>query len=185
MKTRTNIVLSLVLLFAFSISSFAGDKDRGVRAGYLSGSIYVDGNKVGDNLNSFYLGVYKDKRIVPALRIGAGLDYLQTGWYTDGDNKYQLSYIGIPLKAQVKLGPVFAQTGISANFRVGESMTLLGQDVDIADDEKANVFDLPVYVGGGIQIMMIGIEARYYWGLTEINELTKNQYLQLGLTLSF
>ncbi len=185
MRTTTNIVISLVILFVFSLTTFAGDKDRGIRAGYVSGQIKVDGEKLFDNnLSSFYLGVYKDKRIVPALRIGAGLEYLNTG-SQDSDNKYQLGYIGIPLKIQIKAGPVFVNTGVSPSFKISDKMTLLGQDIDTPDDLKANVFDLPLFIGGGFEILMISIEARYYMGLTEIQEKTKNQYLQIGLAVSF
>lgn len=186
MKTIINIVLSMLILFAFSLTSFAGDKDRGIRAGYLSGQIKVDGeNAFDNNLSSFYLGFYKDKRIIPALRVGAGLEYLQTGSQQDNDNKYQLGYIGVPIKIQGKVGPIYALTGVSPSFKISEKMTLLGNDFEIPDDDKAKVFDLPLFVGGGFQIMMIGIEARYYIGLTEIQDKTKNQYLQVGLTLSF
>lgn len=186
MKTNKSFLLSLILLFAFSFSIYAGDKDRGIRAGYVSGQVIVDGSNLFDNsLGGFYLGIYKDKRLVPAVRLGAGLEYLQTGSQQDSDNKYQLGYIGVPIKIQGKVGPVYGLGGIAPSFKISEKFTLLGQNVDLADDDKANVFDLPVFIGGGFQIMMIGIEARYYWGLTEIQEKAKNQYLQVGLTLSF
>lgn len=186
MKINKSVLLSLILVFAFSFSIYAGDKDRGIRAGYVSGQVKVDNKNLLENsLGGFYLGIYKDKRIVPAVRLGAGLEYVQTGSQQDSDNKYQLGYIGIPIKVQGKVGPVYGLGGLAPSFKISEKMTLLGQNVDIPDDTKANVFDLPVFVGGGFQIMMIGIEARYYWGLTEIQEKTKNQYLQVGLTLSF
>ena len=52
--------------------------------------------------------------------------------------------------------------------------------------EKSNVFDMPLQVGLGVKILMLSLEARYNWGLLDLNdEGAKNQYFQLGLAVFF
>ena len=72
-------------------------------------------------MNSFYIGIYKNFRIIPILKYGVGLEYLQNGAESTVDGSYSLGYVSIPIHIRAKLGPVFALVGVAANFKVTEA----------------------------------------------------------------
>lgn len=195
MKTKITIFLTLLFITSFTaVNAQSDNKDvtKGVRAGWQASNFYIDGSSDGTtNLSSFYIGIFGEKKLIPLLRFGASLEYSQVGSVSSDidDTKYVMHYVGIPLYVKVKLGPVFALGGAAANFKVGEKLTFLGEDFEIPDDSKGNVFDVPIFLGLGVKILMINIEARYYWGMLDIDKsddfTMKSQYFQIGAGISF
>ena len=184
------IIITLVLLSVVQ-SSFAQDDKPGkfgIRAGYHAAMVSVDGNQIAGTvgLNAFYVGLFKEKKLVPMLRFGSGLEYFQNGFESNViDLKRILHYVSVPLYLKVKLGPVYATGGTALNFKVAENNKFLDESMDPLS-EKSKIFDMPLQVGLGVQILMISIEARYNWGMINLNDVgAKNQYLQLGLAVSF
>ena len=53
------------------------------------------------------------------------------------------------------------------------------------DTGKSNWFDAPVFLGAGVKIFFVSVEARYHWGLIEVRNGLKSQYFQLGAAVSF
>ena len=184
------IIITLVLLSTFQLSFAQNEKPQkiGIRAGYNSSIILVDGHQFASTvaLNSFYLGVFKEKKLVPMLRFGTGLEYFQNGYESNiVDLQRRLHYISAPLYLKVKLGPVYATGGTALNFKVSENAKYQDESMDPLA-EKSNWFDMPLQAGLGINILMVAIEARYNWGMLELNDIgAKNQYVQLGLAVSF
>ncbi|MCK5856408.1 MAG: outer membrane beta-barrel protein [Bacteroidales bacterium] len=183
---KISLLLIGVILFAFSFTSIAGGK-YGLRGGYQLSNIYNGGNSLNkDPLNSFYVGMFTEQRIVPMLSFGSGSEYSQIGSMTDNNNKVVMHYLSIPTYLKFKIGPFFAIGGASASFKVYEQHF----HTDAIQDpfEKAGWFDIPVYAGVGLQFLMIRIEARYNWGTFNLydspNDGYKNQYLQLGLAVA-
>lgn len=43
----------------------------------------------------------------------------------------------------------------------------------------------PLFMGAGLKILFITLEARYHWGITDVYQGYNNQYLQLGAAISF
>lgn len=181
---------SLKLLFAAILGLLVinpvfaeGDtKLGGVRAGYHTSDIFNDGNSTGNPLNGFYLGVYKNNKIIPTLHWMVGLEYFQNGYKTDANNKWILHTASIPVNLKLKLGPVFVLGGVAANLVFSESYVRNGKD----QGNVASVFDAPVFLGAGFRVLILNIEARYHWGTLDVNEFgAKNQYLQVGLGVSF
>ena len=194
--------ISLILLSTFFVLSFnttkAGDKEDkhekvgGIRAGWQYSGIYESGSlPTGyDPMSAFYVGLFKDVKIIPLLRFGLGLEYSQVGLVSDNsniDNSLKLHYLYVPLYLKVKLGPVFALGGASPGFKVGEKLVVLGQEVSLNNDNKANAFDVPLFLGAGLKILFISVEVRYNWGMINVydNPSAKNQYLQVGAAISF
>ncbi len=168
------LFLSLLLL---SADLFAGDKHFGARAGWQISTLDYDGDKT-DPISSFYLGVYRETQIVPLLRYSLGIEYMQAGGmldYVPDQKKYKIGYIGVPVNLKAKVGPIFAIAGSGINFKISET--------DLGEDTKA--IDIPAFAGLGFNILIFNIEARYHWGLLEIQEKTKNNYLQIGLGVNF
>ena len=160
------IYLFLSIFFVFNINTaYAGGDDDGggktigIRAGWQLSGIYEDGSLPADfDKNSgFYLGLFKDIKIIPLLKLGTGLEYGQVGIVRDSVNvnkKRILHYIAVPIDLKVKLGPVFALAGASLNFRVADKRTRNDQPTDIPDGLESNVFDIPLFVGAGVKYFL-------------------------------
>jgi hypothetical protein len=175
-------ILVTVLLTILLTPSFAeGDtKLFGVRAGYQVSDIFNDGKNTGTPINNFYVGLYKNNKIVPTLHWMFGAEYFVNGYYNTDNNKLTMNTIGVPINLKLKLGPFFALGGVSANFVVSQDYENSGTA------QKAPVFDLPVFLGAGFRILIVNIEARYHWGMLEIDSYgDHNQYFQLGAGVSF
>ena len=194
---KTLKISSILFVLLITTGLFAQDKNHdnkllGVRAGWQSSGIYEDGSlpEGWDPLNSFYAGFFKEIKLVPLLRFDAGIEYAPVGITdSDTDSKVVLHYLSIPLNLRVKLGPVYALGGAAANFRVAEKYTIAGESYTPEDDDKSNVFDVPLFLGLGVKFMFLSIDARYYWGMLDVydnNDISnKSNYLQVGASLYF
>ena len=111
--------------------------------------------------------------MIPLLRLSYGLEYSQLGADT-----YKLDYIGIPIAVKAKIGPVTGLVGSGINFKISEP-----DKADGADSFTA--YDVPVFVGLGFNILFLGIDARYQWGLTDLEGSINNESFQIGLSARF
>ena len=174
-----------LLIIGVSSNTFAGNK-FGIRAGWQTSNISI-GNF--SNLYTFYLGVFKEQKIIPFPRFGGGLEYQQSGAKFDANNILKMHYITMPLYLKVKLGPVYALGGGAPSFKIAENWDIEEAHQEYKDLANLNTFDFPIFAGVGINILILRIEARYYLGTMEIGQGsitsgTKNQYFQLGLGLA-
>lgn len=158
----------------------------GVRAGYQTASTTNNGNQVAGSLGSFYLGGYKNIKlgVGDLLRLNTGLEYMQNGHRTNDTNFRSINYLSIPLGLRAKLGPLYAQGGINANFKIGEKYEVNSQSV-LNDTNRTSSFDMPVHIGVGFRLFVIDIEARYHHGFMDVNNGNKNSYLQIGAAFGF
>lgn len=177
-----------LILISISFSLSAQDK-FGIRAGFQAGNLYNSGSLYEKGLNTFYVGVFKEFKVIPLLKFDAGIDYNQNGSLND-TLSIKLGYISVPLNVKIKLGPIYGLVGAAPSFKISETWTSNDQEINI-DNFKSNFFDVPVFLGVGFKVAVISIEARYYVGTMSINDNAisglqdyKNQYLQLGLALS-
>lgn len=196
MKRFNPLQLLLVLLITCTLnivsaqdkSSKKNDKPAriGVRAGWHYAGMFADGDmlQTTDHINSFYIGVFKEKKMVPFLRLGSGLEYFQSGYKITDDLTREIHYISVPLYLKVKIGPVYATGGTGFNFRISEQLPGNAL-IDPLNNESTNFFDMPFQLGAGLKILMFSIEARYNWGLFNVNGDASNQYAQVGFTVSF
>lgn len=163
------------------------DKVGGIRFGAHAATMIKDGNSpdTSNYLNSFYVGFFRDNQLTPMLYFGSGLEYFQNGLEYTQNSKRVLHTISIPLDLKVKLGPVFALGGIAANFKVSEKLIYGDNKYTPGDDTKLNWFDAPVFLGAGVKISFLTIEARYHWGIIDARDEYFHRYFQLGLGLSF
>lgn len=175
----------------FCTSMFAQDSEpnnkSGIRAGWHSATLVADGKEPSgsSNLDNFYVGFFNENKIAPLFRFGKGLEYFKNGIAYSSKSERILHTISVPLYLKAKLGPVFALGGIAANFKVSEKYTIGSSEIDPIDSDKSDWFDAPVFLGAGVKILFVTIEARYHWGLIEVNNGRKSQYFQLGAAFSF
>jgi hypothetical protein len=183
----------LVLAFAALMVSTLNAQNRGqnrvggIRAGYNGAALVMDGElfPLSEGLPAFYAGIFRDTRIVPLLHFGTGLEYVQNGMRFNEDNKRVLHYASVPLNLKLKLGPVFALGGIAPSFKVAEREFVGGNSSKPDTDDRSKGFDAPLYLGAGLKILFITLEARYHWGIADVYQGYNNQYLQLGAAISF
>ncbi|MFD2203470.1 outer membrane beta-barrel protein [Shivajiella indica] len=180
------VILVFLLIEIVSMNFETMAQDIGFRGGYQSSGTWNDGDQVDGDLPGFYVGIFKNSRIGlgDLLMINYGLEYIQNGHKSDDSNYRSIDYLSIPLALRVKLGPVYAQGGINGNFRIGEEYLLNGSDV-LNDNNKTSGFDVPAHIGLGFKILMISIEARYHYGLMDVNNGNANRYFQIGAGISF
>jgi len=181
-------ILLVFFALATTLAAFSEDDDsrpNGIRFGYQESNLYDGDKDAGDNLAGFYVGFTRQKKISGLFRFETGLEYMMAGSDYTGDSKRELHYIVLPVQMHLKLGPFLATAGINADFKVAEKLTIAGQDIDINDDNKSSFMDCAADLGVGLKILFLTAEARYYWGLVDINDGAHNRYLQLGLKVSF
>lgn len=175
------------LITAEISASDKGDADRvgGVRVGYHSAQFNLNGDFVGEPLQTFYVGLFRDTKVLPLLHFGSGLEYYKNGVIFDSKNLRELHYLSAPLDLKLKLGPVFALIGAAPSFRLADRISTDGVKEKTPDDQKSNWFDIPLFVGAGVKISFVTLEARYHWGMMEVVDGYKSQSFQLGAGISF
>ena len=190
MKKKALVVIT-ALLFGLCLTQAQdkneGNKVGGIRAGWHSAGIFEDGSKAdtANSLNSFYVGFFRDTKIIPLLHFGSGIEYFQNGMEYSSNTKRVLHTLSVPLDLKLKLGPIFALTGFAANFKVAERVVYKGESAKPIDSDLSNWFDIPFFLGAGVKIWKVSVEARYHWGLLEVRNGKHSQYLQIGGAISF
>ena len=182
----------LISLFSFAVyCSYAANGDDkntgGIRAGFHSASMAEKGAKpdTANSLNNFYIGLYGDRNISRILFLGTGIEYFQNGLRYPNNSSNVLHTLSIPVDLKVKLGPVFAVGGVAANFKLSEKFYKGDSNYDPNDYANSRFFDFPVFLGAGVKVLFLTVEARYHWGLIEARDGLYNRYLQIGASLSF
>ena len=182
-------VVITVLLVNQVLAQNAGDKKftSGIRGGFNTATFVEEGNKPdgSSNLKSFYVGFFNENKIVPLLHFGKGLEYMQNGMSYNSNSERILHTISIPLYLKLKIGPVYGLGGIAGDFKVSEKFTSDNGGISPADNDKSNWFDAPVFLGAGVKILFVSVEARYHWGLIEVRDGLYNRYFQIGGAISF
>lgn len=184
-----NIFFLTICIALFAISNQSaqaqGKRSIGIRAGYQNSGLFEGGDKVAGTSNyaSFYVGVFKEKKILPFLHWGTGLEYCQNGAGLADDNKQVIKYLGLPLDLKAKLGPFYALIGVQPKVKLSEKIIINDEKTSPADEQKSTAMDLPAFGGIGFNILIISIETRYYYSMFETNHGARNAYWQVGATL--
>jgi len=183
MKKKLVCLLVLMIALTMVCGPLSAKNRRGIRFGYIDSKLDKGSAGLFDRgYNSFYVGFYNDQRIIPMLYFSSGLDYYQTGSKENDGNKLVLHWISVPLSLKLKVGPVHGYGGVHGAFKVSSKLTVVGQDIAASDFGS---WDAGAFVGAGIQIFFISAEVKYTWGLVDLYNGYKNNFLQAGLTLSF
>ena len=188
---KTVFAISLLLSSLFSFSQF-GDGDKNGQLGLLGGWNYANIKASGlqtKNHNGFYAGVLWEHKIVPLVRVQSGLLFVQNGYSLEGIPNADfttLNYLQLPVIAKLKLGPVYALGGITSALRVGGATNFADGTSEKVSSDDYKSYDFGAQVGLGFQFLIIGIEARYTWGLTNIAQqgvAVNNQAFSVGAHL--
>lgn len=176
-----------IATMAISIQSVQaqGKRSIGIRAGYQVSGLFEGSDRVAgtSNYGSFYVGAFKENKIIPFLHWGTGLEYCINGAEFGDNSKQKIHYLGLPVHLKAKVGPVYALLGVQPKVKLSEKIFIDDEKTSPTDEQKSKTFDLPAYGGLGINILIVSIETRYYYGLIETNHGARNAYLQVGATL--
>ena len=185
MKKKILSLLVLSIFIGTAIKSYGGESiTKGPIAGWHYSDILKDGNSLyGGNYNSFFVGFFGNKQLGASklLQLNSALMYFQNGSKKDDKNYMKLHYLNIPISLRVQVGPIYALGGINGGVKLGgEQYNDMGLDVDLED---INTWDAGVHLALGAKIGPIGVEAKYNWGIVDLNSGYNSQYLQLGILL--
>ena len=180
-------ILTIIFVCALCCGSFtanAGDPiKKGAIAGWHYSDILKDGSSLyGGHYNSFFVGFFTNKNLMSSglLQFNSAIMYYQNGSKENDDNWMRLHYLNIPLSLKVKIGPVYAFAGASGAIKLGGENHSAGVKTNVSE---INTWDAGVHGGIGVKFWILGAEAKYTWGLVDLNDGYKSQYLQLGLLL--
>jgi hypothetical protein len=164
----------------------------GVKGGFNMSNLYGSGDDVDDNniLYGFNAGVYATLPISDFVAIqpevlfttkGAKLEY---SGLVDGDAKFKLNYIEVPLLVRVNITKNFnVHAGGYASYLVSSKVTGSG-DIEFNEDvnrDDLNKFDAGIAAGVGVDFDPISIGVRYNYGLTTVGK----ERTVLGNTYTF
>lgn len=185
----------LALLVATTFAVQAQNVDFGLKGGLNLATWSNNGNGAGySNRAGFNAGLFGQVRLGPQFAIQPEVLYSSQGTkYTVGNTEHNLAlnYVNIPVMLQALVGRGFyAEAGPQIGFLT--SVTDKVNDVETgyfnsADFKKS---DVALGVGLGYTGMAgVGLDARYNFGLTNINNAgsnnIKNNVLQIDLTYKF
>lgn len=189
---KTLSLLCAIVIASVLTTSVTAQKDKDKKpalitftAGWSNADLTQDDSST-DTRNGFFAGVRKDFKIIPMLHLNTGLLYVQKGASIDfggfGKEDFKLDYLDIPVGLKLKIGPVFATGGVSANVKLSSQF-----DGEKVDDIKA--FDLTSSVGVGAKFLMFSVDLRWNNSLGDIVEDNegadiRNSYFLIGLGIS-
>lgn len=154
----------------------------GVKGGFNMSNLYNSGDDVDDNnvLYGFNAGVYATLPISDMVAIqpevlfttkGAELEYNNA--FAQGDAKFRLNYIEVPLLVRVNVTKNFnIHAGGYASYLVSSKISGSG-DIDFDQDidrDDLNKFDAGIAAGVGVDFNPISIGLRYNYGLTTVGK---------------
>ena len=140
------------------------------------------GEESYDTRSGFYGGYNHTIVKAPLLGLSLGAEFNTGGARIDDlDLEVATSYVGVPVNARLKLGPVYVDAGLDAAFLISDKVTLAGNELE--GDSDLETFDLLGHAGVGVKFLFLGLEARYRYGFTEVTEGYRNMGLQIGAVL--
>ncbi|WP_347053146.1 porin family protein [Flavobacterium olei] len=198
MKMQNNFLCALTLFLTASFGMLHAQDTNvttefGVKGGFNMSNLIDSGDEVNDNnvLYGFNAGVYATLPISDFVAIqpellfttkGAELEYSGAG--LNGDAKFRLNYIELPLLVRVNITKNFnLHAGGYASYLVDSKVTGSG-DIDFeqnVDRDDLNKFDAGIAAGVGVDFSPVSIGLRYNYGLTTVGK----ERTALGQTYTF
>lgn len=195
---QNNFLCALALFISASFGMLHAqntnvETEFGVKGGFNMSNLYNNGDDVDDNniLYGFNAGVYATLPISDFVAIqpellfttkGAKLEYNSALF--NGDAKFKLNYIELPLLVRVNITKNFnVHAGGYASYLVSSKVTGSG-DADFEqtiDTDDLNKFDAGISAGIGVDFNPVSIGVRYNYGLTTVGK----ERTVLGTTYTF
>jgi hypothetical protein len=175
--------IGLVMLLSLPVLASAQEISYGIKGGFNTANLKVsfdDVDVTGDRRTGLLLGAFVARDFNPNVGIQVeglftqkGSEFAAETNLFDDDASLKLNYIEFPVLARVNV-PAAATTvrllaGPTFGFKVSQSVDVGNVELD-ADEVPLKSFDLGFALGGAVEIRQFVIDARYTWGLTDIND---------------
>lgn len=195
MKTKTSLLIALVLLSTVSFGQFRLGAKAGANIVKVDGKSFSDEFRYGYNLGGFAeIVLTKDKKLSLqpevmfnqyATRLDSNFKSIYQNIINSGQGGVRLNYLSFPILVNYKLlGPVYLQAGPQFSILMDQNKNFLQNGGDAFKDG-----DFSMIGGVQIRITKIYLTGRYIVGLNNINDIDdkdkwKSQAIQLTLGLS-
>ena len=183
MKKLIIILLSLILIFNTSLK--AQESHTGIKAGLNISSLTTEGYNDKNLKMGFVGGVYNKMMLTRSFAIQPELLFSSNGikynyndnTFTDGDSKFNLNYIQLPVKLvynlsrdfEFQFGPYVGyliNANIDTNAQVLDYFNINSQDE--LDRQKFNALDFGLSAGLGFDLSPLIVGFNYNLGLTPV-----------------
>ena len=185
MKMQSNFLCALALFMTASFGMLQAQEEKvttefGVKGGFNMSNLYQSEADDNNVIYGFNAGVYATLPISDFIAIqpeilyttkGAELDYNNA--FVDGNAKFKLNYIEVPLLVRVNITKNFnVHAGGYASYLVSSKVTGDGDiNFDEAiDTDDLNKFDAGLSAGVGVDFNPISVGLRYNYGLTTVGK---------------
>ena len=167
----------------------AGHVNLGIKGGVNAYNVHNDNDTKYDTKAGFHFGLLGHIHFDSQFAIQPEILYSAQG-YKNGDTKYNLNYVNIPVLFQYMFDNGFRiQAGPQLGFLISAKSKDNNTTVDIKDNYKP--IDLGLSVGASYVVPStgFGIDARYNFGLSNINKNgtvnSTNRGVQFGVFYIF
>jgi len=185
MKMQSNFLCALALFMTASFGMLQAQEEKvttefGVKGGFNMSNLYQSEADDNNVIYGFNAGVYATLPISDFIAIqpeilyttkGAELDYNNA--FVDGNAKFKLNYIEVPLLVRVNITKNFnVHAGGYASYLVSSKVTGDG-DINFdetVDTDDLNKFDAGLSAGVGVDFNPISVGLRYNYGLTTVGK---------------
>ena len=182
---QSNFLCALTLFMTASFGMLQAQEEKvttefGVKGGFNMSNLYQSEADDNNVIYGFNAGVYATLPISDFIAIqpeilyttkGAELDYNNA--FVDGNAKFKLNYIEVPLLVRVNITKNFnVHAGGYASYLVSSKVTGDG-DIDFdeaVDTDDLNKFDAGIAAGIGVDFNPISVGLRYNYGLTTVGK---------------
>jgi len=172
-------IFSLLSLVAFTNMSHAQEFRSGIKGSFNLSNLYT--NDIDDNnlRAGFSLGIFKENQIGPSSAIQTELLFSTKGNRSeyrsgpfDGEAKFNLNYIELPIMLDLKAGSALdVSFGPYISYLISANITTegdFGNSFSEIDRDNLKPFDFGFSGGLGLNFGTTELGARYNLGLTEI-----------------
>jgi len=177
--TIIRLIILLMCAMIIPVSLIAQDMKAGIKGGVnFSNFASLDNTEDQGNRTGFHAGVFAQLPVSEFFAVQPELTYSTKGTKADyniagfeGEAKYNLNYLDIPVLAVFKLGE-------SADIQIGPYVGfLLNKKVEtdiisrqFAPDDSFKNVDFGMSAGFALNFDPISVGTRYNYGITKINE---------------
>lgn len=177
------LLLSVVCISAFAVSNAQTEKSFGVKGGLNFTNLYTEDVDDNNMLVSFNAGLIAILPITDMIALqpeviysGKGAELQYNNVFAEGKVKFRLSYIEVPILLRFNLTKNFSlQAGpylsylVNADVKSESDNEPFNSQTDL-DTNDFNKFDYGLAGGIEFDLNLIGIGARYNYGLANIGK---------------
>ncbi|KYG81407.1 outer membrane protein with beta-barrel domain [Roseivirga ehrenbergii] len=172
-------IFSLLCLVSFTNKSQAQEFRSGIKGSFNLSNLYTDDIDDNNLRPGFSIGIFKENQIGPSSAIQTELLFstkgnrseYRTGPF-DGEAKFNLNYIELPVMLDLKAGDALdISFGPYVSYLISANVTTdgdFGSSFSEIDRDELNAFDFGLSGGLGLNFGNTELGARYNFGLSEI-----------------